>query len=486
MNRSTIIRRSVLLLLLLAGTAAPAPPTTGRTAPREDLANLLAEHSAEHRTLAVCVVSLPDGETVFAHNAGQALLPASNQKLLTSYVALQTLGAEYDFTTRVLRIENHLAVVGDFDPILGDPRLANERSVSIYRDLDRMAEEIRRRCGPNIDGDLLMVRRFPETPLHHADWTDWDKSRWYGAPVSELNFHNNCYDVTFVDAADAAGQALLQPVLQPAGRFIEICNQTTRGDKQLWRLNVAEDESRVDVLGTLKQASPYPLSVPCKTPSLLLGRVFRDRLARAGVTLTGRVRCVKIAPEMLATATELTSVRTPLRDVLLRANRNSLNLAADCLLLRAGDGTWDGSTQAMQECLQADFPKHANGLAVRDGSGLSRENRASASLLTEVLRTLANGPGAELVVDSLAVSGEAGSLERRLGDAPYRGRVVGKTGTLRGCRALSGYILDTDGKPAYAFSVLVNGLTATAGTLQDRLCAILLDTLDASHETTDE
>jgi D-alanyl-D-alanine carboxypeptidase/D-alanyl-D-alanine-endopeptidase (penicillin-binding protein 4) len=73
-----------------------------------------------------------------------------------------------------------------------------------------------------------------------------------------------------------------------------------------------------------------------------------------------------------------------------------------------------------------------------DGSGLSEENRLTCGALAAVLAEA--GPDTPLG-RSLAIGGDRGSLDQRFVDSPATGRVLAKTGTLRGSRALSGYVL---------------------------------------------
>ena len=82
------------------------------------------------------------------------------------------------------------------------------------------------------------------------------------------------------------------------------------------------------------------------------------------------------------------------------------------------------------------YPVNTNGLWIADGSGLSRSNRATASQLVGVLKRMYTHPSGTLFLQSLAVAGREGSLSKRMRDLNVS--VVGKTGSLRGVKALSG------------------------------------------------
>jgi D-alanyl-D-alanine carboxypeptidase/D-alanyl-D-alanine-endopeptidase (penicillin-binding protein 4) len=97
---------------------------------------------------------------------------------------------------------------------------------------------------------------------------------------------------------------------------------------------------------------------------------------------------------------------------------------------------------------------------VRDGSGLSPRNRVSAGVLAQVLSSfdadILRGP---VLMDSLPVAGESGTLRRRLRGRSVKGRVRAKTGTLNDtrARALAGYLDGRAGAPGYVFAILLNG-----------------------------
>jgi D-alanyl-D-alanine carboxypeptidase/D-alanyl-D-alanine-endopeptidase (penicillin-binding protein 4) len=238
-------------------------------------------------------------------------------------------------------------------------------------------------------------------------------------------------------------------------------------------------DRRLTVKGTIRRATGEPYSVPVDYPQLLLGRVFADRLRRAGVQVDGKVRMVTgdIAP--IQAGRLIAATQNPLGDALLRANRRSLNMAAEGLLLRAGNGTWGGSSALMDSALTKAFGLRPGSLRVRDGSGLSKMNLASPEAITSVLVGLLRYKDSGEIIRSLPVSGGEGSLRKRMNTGIARGRVYAKTGTLSRVSALSGYVTDAAQRPRVAFSILVNrvppGKVYQARRLQDDICRLLVE-----------
>jgi len=177
---------------------------------------------------------------------------------------------------------------------------------------------------------------------------------------------------------------------------------------------------------------------------------------------------------------------TPLADALARANKQSLNMMAECLFLRSAaepgrPADWRSAAEVARKVLREDYGLSGRQFRLSDGSGLSKRNLVAPAAITHLLRALA---AERLFVDSLAVAGKDGSMARRL--PRCRGRVLGKTGSLAGASALSGYVLDLKGRPALVFSILTNGRTRgktlTAKRFEDAVCRKLIVHADRESE----
>ena len=483
-NRLQLAAAMILLATAPAGIswAEPASAASAASASKTPKTPSVAKkaralignfESAGLGTVGIKALDLRTGKTLISHNAKTPMTPASNQKLLTSAFALARLGKNFRFVTAVCPVGKDLVLTGQADPLLGDPVLAAAKKTSIYADLDAWAARVRKAVGPTIEGDLLVRSRCPRQAGRHPDWAKRHWHQWYGAPVSDLNFHNNCFDVIFVKQ----GKRIVPSVTPGAPGFIQYVNRTKPGKKHLWDLRCNADDSTVEVRGTVKSTSTDPLSLPMNDPALTLGRVFASRLARAGVTIKGTVRRVDARDLSLAGVKPLATTKTPIAAVLTRANQRSLNMAAEAIFLRAGDGTWLGSAKKMHDTLVKTFALDPAGLTVRDGSGLSNKNRVSPANLAALLQQVATRNYGPMFLGSLPRNGINGTLKTRLRNEPYRGRLAAKTGYIAGVVTLSGYILDAEGKPAIAFSLLVNKAknVGHAKKLGNQLAAALID-----------
>ena len=417
----------------------------------------------------VSAVDLATSKTLLAVDDDVPLMPASNQKLVTSAVALARLGGDYKFATRVFRCGKDVAVVGDCDPTLGDPNLAAANKQTIYAELDKWAAAVKDKCG-KIEGNLVMYAPLGE--YRHKDWPKNQADNWYVAPVTTLNFNNNCFDVTFhkVDGK-------LTPVVAPLSRFVKVVNNLKVGTEHAWSLRGSQNDTVLTLQGTMSGASDSPVSVACENPPLLLGRTLAERLVQAGVEIGGDLLLVDLKNFDESKATEIARTETPLAVVMARANKRSLNMAAEGMFLRAC-GDWDNGPKRAAETLEKAYGIK-EGIEVADGCGLSRNNRITPAAMTKLLAAVHKRKDADILAASLPIAGVDGTMERRLTQEPYRARVLAKTGWIGGVSTLSGYVLDGEKNRAIAFSVLVNGVPgpADAKKLEETVCKLLVDSL---------
>lgn len=151
-------------------------------------------------------------------------------------------------------------------------------------------------------------------------------------------------------------------------------------------------------------------------------------------------------------------------------NRDSNNRYADALLRRLG------GPQPVSQALSI-LGIDSNGYRQVDGSGLSRYNMAKPKTFTDVLKAMTDAPGSNIFQGSLPVAGYSGTLRHRFRGTSAQGIVRAKTGTLRGVRALSGY-LEHPQQGTIVFSILVNQANQSGSTMLDAIDDIVLQMLD--------
>jgi D-alanyl-D-alanine carboxypeptidase/D-alanyl-D-alanine-endopeptidase (penicillin-binding protein 4) len=136
MKKAVPARARAAAAVLLAAVALPAAAAGSSASLQQQLAAALAVKHVSLAMSGATVIDLETGETVFAQNATHSLLPASNEKLAITYVALTALGPDFRIETDVLGSGRQEGTVWDGDLILkgyGDPTLSSGRLVALAR-----------------------------------------------------------------------------------------------------------------------------------------------------------------------------------------------------------------------------------------------------------------------------------------------------------------------------------------------------------------
>ena len=118
------------------------------------------------------------------------------------------------------------------------------------------------------------------------------------------------------------------------------------------------------------------------------------------------------------------------------------------------------------------------GVVLKDGSGLTVDNRLTCDLVADLLQRA--GPGSTLA-EGLAVPGQPGTLKDRLDAPKYREAVRAKTGTLNSVTALSGWVRTVQGRDL-VFAVLENTSGRNVGANELSVQSRLLDSVLAYPE----
>lgn len=426
----TIRLRAAIAALLALLLVAPFPSTAGTSdaAYGRQVARLEARVSAMDpaRGATPGYAVLRNGRFVHIRNDNRAMVPASLQKLITTTAAMLTFGPEARFSTRVVApsavqggvIAGGMTLVGGGDPSFSTQAFAGRHfrrdspngkvsALSFVPTVELLADGLVRTIGlRRIEGDLI------------ADESIFDSNRWQRGWQSS-------YQTGDVDVGNLSGLSVNLGLGDPEGKTV------------------------------------------ASSPALLAATYLRDALKARGVTITGTVR-MGVAPQGAVQITRITSA--PLREIVGWTNRWSVNYPAEILLKGmgarfGGGGTTVRGATVLKQALAAK-KIDVRILVVEDGSGLSTLNRVTPRVLATVLALMLSmkDSGGAALRDSLPVAGRAGSLLYRMTEAPTGGNLRGKTGSLRGVRALAGWVVTRDGAVATYVALYNNVRNAGAMT----------------------
>jgi D-alanyl-D-alanine carboxypeptidase/D-alanyl-D-alanine-endopeptidase (penicillin-binding protein 4) len=472
--------------LLLGLAASTAAQELDSTAPASDdllthlsrrlsgrLKRALGNDCLANARTAVVVRELETGQVLFRRNGALALVPASNQKLLTAAAALTYLGSEHSRSTR-LKADRRPDAEGAVGTLYfvgkGDPSLNVEALYLIARTL--ASQGVRK-----VDR-IVADDSYFSGPLRVPSWPERNHHYWYGAPAAALSAN---YNVVAVHARAPSGGGRPDVWVDPFPGFFDVSNSLRSGrgplsvGSRLLESSGTGRVQRLDVSGRVRPGRSERVLRAVENPALFAAHGLQESLRRVGIEVASAPREGLTPPEAVLLHAHASK---PLALLLHDMNKQSSNVFAETLLQVIGAELvgLPGSREkglAVLEAFLGERSRSLEGLVLEDGSGLSPDNRIGADALTDLILAMSrdrlNWP--EFLV-TLPVSGVDGTLRRRLKDGDARRLVRAKTGRLGHVVALSGLAPVGEDRTA-VFSILVNDYPCPTWKVQDAVDALV-------------
>lgn len=366
------------------------------------------------------VVDPATGQTLYERDASEKITPASTGKLITAAAALLTLDHTEQLVTKVVQGDQPGEVI-----IVGggDPTISSLKpgNESIYPGAAHLSDLVDQVKNSGVQVNTVYIDQSRYTgPKLAQSWLPEDVANGYIAPIVPAMLDG--------DRRDASTN--YSPRTNDPGR--------TLVDAFARRIGA-------NAAGDIEKKAP------------------------AGAKVLGEIESAPVSQ---------------LVDNMLDRSENTLGdiFAREVAIKTGQEPSFDGATKAMLDVLrQNNFD--VDGVVLKDGSGMSTENKVSAKLLSQILGVAAGPDGKDQrttklrpLLSGLPVAGGSGTLEGRYTDgasAEGKGWVRAKTGTLTGVNSLAGIVMDKDNRPL-VFAFLTNGTNgSTARPALDTVAAAL-------------
>jgi D-alanyl-D-alanine carboxypeptidase len=349
--------------------------------------------------LTYCVTDL-DGKELSSLSPSKAMMPASNVKLFTSALAFE-----------------------NFDP-----------NLSPARELELLIEDNKLQI--NFHGNLFLSARYREKSnftlaidqltkalistginefdsLHlHCEYEFLLPLKDYPC-VSFISLNENTLDISIED-----GKVISCPDSQRTFEFIpsESCLQQSR-NKSTITYNPKKDSTDFWRL----ESDNWTFAI------------LKNELQKRGISIAKQSQLALQKAQLIEKFSDPISTY----DLVKSSLRFSDNFRAELLALHLRKVK---ETKSFNDCFQ-DLQSRLllRNTHLADGSGLSRENTSSCRDICSLLHHMHHSEHRKMWHDSLAVSGQSGTLLNTKNNLLPKDRFWGKTGTLRDVRALSGY-----------------------------------------------
>lgn len=286
----------------------------------------------------------------------------------------------------------------------------------------------------------------------------------YSAPASSITLNNNCVQASIYTQKDG-GTRVYVPEHQPirVKSSAETVSKTIQKSRHCDLDLLANPDNQYELKGCLvEREKPLPLKFAVQNPERYTSQNISTLLKQLGIELKGKIK-IGSAPQKQRKLMALHRSK-PLSDLLDDMLKHSDNLIADTLTKTLGakffvqPGSFTNGTEAIKQIIFANTGIDIRNARLEDGSGLSRNNRISATKMAEILRYIWKNEKTLKLIAIMPKSGESGTLQYRqsMRNAPIKGQLIAKSGSLYGTYNMAGYGLDKNGQPNTIFVQFVS------------------------------
>ena len=434
-----------------------------------------AQHKKASRSIAIScyAVNLTQEKIICAVHANKSVTPASTLKLLTTGAALEVLGPECRFETKLQydgTIDEHGTLHGNiYIKGGGDLTLGSQRFKQHYYDpyfIDTWVKALKAQGIKKVAGAVVGdAQIYTDHPVP-ATWAIGDLGEYYGAMVSGLSIFDNTFTVKL--QAGAKGQAGTMVATVPAvPAEVQIIHQV-RGD-DIQYPSVQTHGTPYTPIRSIKGRIPCTpktahLVVTSPDPAHWAAYTLREALQQQGVEVQQPATTLRRS-NLSATARHHvhTTYSPTVQEIVQYVNLESVNSYAEHLLKHLGLAmSRSGNSAAGVKALKKFWKQQGidtTGMLLYDGSGLSTYNALTARQLVEALCYMRKSDNFKAFYDSLPISGKTGGyIAPFLKKSPLYGRLRIKPGALCVCKSFAGYGTNANGDEI-AFAVLINHCT---------------------------
>jgi N-acyl-D-amino-acid deacylase len=503
-NRKNIfLLLSFVPLILSAVLAWPAAaPAQQDSALAARIHEITSRPEYKHASFGVEVYSLDDDKVLFALHPQQLFTPGSTTKLLTEGTALELLGADFRFHTRIYRtgpvtsdgtLKGDLILVASGDPNLSgriqpDGTLAFENQDHSYDGspdtravpgdpllvIHELAAQVAARGIKRIQGRVLVdASLFPEG----------EREGGTEVVISPVAINDNVVDLTVSPGEKEGAPTGLK--ISPETHYVKFVNKITTGTTgSKANLQPPDDVANPDGSHTVTLTGTFPLGKP---PILYVYSVPQpSRFAQVTLVEALREKGIKVnlpppgeTPDFKSIAALYTAenvvaehVSPPLSEEVKVSLKVSQNLHASMMPFILGAVL----AHKAKEIDQGGFDLEHNflekggldlaGASQGDGAGGARSAYFTPDFMVHYLTFMSKQKDFLVFEKALPILGRDGTLAKIGVDSPAAGHVFAKTGTYGSYNALNktlmldgkglaGYITTSDGRHL-AFAIYAN------------------------------
>jgi D-alanyl-D-alanine carboxypeptidase/D-alanyl-D-alanine-endopeptidase (penicillin-binding protein 4) len=416
----------------------------------------------------IYVIDAGSGTVVFEKNARIGLAPASTQKIITAATAYELLGKTFRYET-VFGFTGSPQIAQLYCKPSGDPTLGSWRwsSTTETAVMKRLIAAIKKAGVTQITTTTLDAAGW-ESEAIPGGWIWDDIGNYYGAGAGALNWRENQYDL-YMKSGKTVGDAVTVVGTKPRMYGYDIVSQVTaaaKGTGDNSYIYFPLTGSAGVVRGTIPVGEErFTISGAMPSPAKQFFGTLQDSLQKIGIAKTmDNVVVDKFSAQKIpANGTVFhTEQSPPLDSMVYWFLKRSINLYGEALAktiaLKAGK---TASSEAGADVIRKFWKEKnigvdATELNMKDGSGLSPQNRVTTHAQVSVLQYAQKQPWFAAYY---------------LAFPEFNGMKL-KSGTIGGAKSFCGYHTSKDGI-SYIVSFIVNNYNGPSSSLVQKMYRVL-------------
>ncbi len=386
--------------------------------------------------VSISVKDTDTGKIVYKLNDKQPTMPASTLKLITLGASLDTLGDNYEFSTKLYKTTNN-----DLYLKLGaDPFLTSAGLNSL---MEKAVKEKK-----IISPKIIYIDDYIFDKTEWGEGWQWDDDLNPLMPkYSSYNIDKNLLSIIISPTTLGSPAQIYTTKFYPI-TFMNLVTTGKENDIELNRNNSIAPNI-LNVAGTINKQITE--EIPINNPKRYFILRLEDAIKSAKMDYYGSFPQKKTPSSNIYLVAE---VKHPISQAVKAILMDSNNFVAETVFKLAGAKFVNntGSLQHSQEMINAYFKKidiDAKDIKIVDGSGVSKNNIITTDFMTDYLVKQSKN---EVLKNSMPTAGE-GTLKNRM--LYFKDNLKAKTGTLSDVSGIAGYITSRSGK-TYAFDIMIN------------------------------
>lgn len=464
----------MLFLLLLCQTG---PPSGASSDPNTILRKIDHTSTLQHATWGAYAEYVDNEKVLMDWNGERGLAPASGLKTVTTAAALNDLGPDFRFKTRLYYsgslskdgvLHGNIYIRGGGDPTLGSDEVSGSPPLDTL--MKHWVQAIRNAGIHKIDGTIIADHHFFSGNSVPDRWLWMDIGNYYGAGANGLSIHNDQYTLWFrpgAEPGDPAEVLRMDPVI-PGLTFKNHMLTGARGSGDHGYIYAAPLQFAAVLRGTVPAGyREFSIKGSIPNPPLFTAQTLHSALENAGITVTGQDSTAENTADYTSMTLITATISPPLRDIIYMTNKRSINLYAEHLLRMLGlhklnEGTEEAGIKALYEFLE-DEDIFSEGMHLYDGCGMSPSDRITPRTMTEMLAFASRQPWFGDYYRSLAIAGDPddiGYLNNFGKNTLIANNARIKSGLIANVRSMSGYLRDRKGR-LIVFSLIANNYSGS-------------------------